>query len=149
MASTKGIFNNKANKFGKIGIAKANTVKVEVEGDYENDRQKFNSLVTSLGVTFTDNYVNNNDTVNALNNTINDLNNVINNLNSTISDLNIAEQKIDEIANLLGITFDANGILTAEEYTTHTHGYEDSTITDTADGTGALTTTNKTTEGIN
>jgi len=46
-------FGKKAKKFGKIGIAKAETIRVTVEGPYEQDRLKFLSMTTSLGVTFT------------------------------------------------------------------------------------------------
>jgi len=56
------ISNKKAKKFGKIGIAKANTVEVTMTGDYDEYVAKFSSLCTSLGVTFTGNAVNYNQT---------------------------------------------------------------------------------------
>lgn len=55
----------KAKKFGKIGIAKANTAQTssfDISEDIANDQAKFSSLNTSLGITYSGNAVSGNTT---------------------------------------------------------------------------------------
>ncbi len=62
--------------------------------------------------------------------------------------LALIHTKINTLASLFGIVFNADGTLNSEAYTTHTHSFIDSTITDTADGTGIKKDTTKTTTGV-
>lgn len=61
------------------------------------------------------------------------------------TEFNATKLKLDQIIALFSIVFKADGTIDAENYTTHKHNYTDATIADTADGTGTLTETTKTT----
>jgi len=61
----------------------------------------------------------------------------------------VVNAKIDALASALGITFNANGTLQSNGYSSHTHAYTDATIADTADGTGTTSQANKNTQGVN
>jgi len=45
----------------KAALARANTIEIDVLGDYEDDRQKFQSLVQHFGVEYTGNSVDSSD----------------------------------------------------------------------------------------
>ena len=64
------------------------------------------------------------------------------------SDISLINTKIDTLATIFSIVFNADGTLNSEAYTAHTHDYVDSTIADTADGTGTQTDKTKTTTGV-
>lgn len=61
------------------------------------------------------------------------------------TEFNATKLKLDQIFALFSIVFNPDGTIDAENYTTHKHNYADATIADTADGTGTLTETTKTT----
>ena len=48
--------------------------------------------------------------------------------------ITINQNAISAIANVLGITFNANGTLNAESYTSHTHGYDNNGTPDNTEG---------------
>ena len=123
-----GMRNTKGEKLAKASLAVTRN-KVSIEGDYEDDRQKFNAMLQDLAITFDAN------------------NNVLD--NGIKDDVTLLKAKMSALATLFGITFDASGNITAESYTTHTHSYQDGTINDTADGTGAQTDTARNTNGVN
>lgn len=58
--------------------------------------------------------------------------------------INLLNARVNSIANLFGITFDSNGAIVSENYTSHTHSYEDDTI----NGTGVVSTETKSTSGV-
>ena len=70
-----------------------------------------------------------------------DMTDVINRLDN-ITDVT---SKLEKIIQLFSITFDSNGNIISNNYTSHTHSYKDATIADTAEGTGTLSETTKTT----
>lgn len=70
------------------------------------------------------------------------LKNIIDSFEGDISAIN---SKLDKIVQLFSIVFDSDGSIASNNYTTHKHNYTDATIADTADGTGTLTETTKTT----
>lgn len=123
-------------RLAAAAIAKVNSNTVNIEGIYEADRQKFQALSQDLGITFDSN---NNITSNQIKTDVNTLD----------SSVDILNNKIAAIASVLGITFNADGTLATEEYTTHTHSYVDTTIADTADGTGTESETTKSTSEVN
>lgn len=45
----------KREKLAKASLAKANTITFEIEGVYEDDRQKFQAMAQNLGITFDSN----------------------------------------------------------------------------------------------
>ncbi|MDQ7044719.1 MAG: hypothetical protein Q9M40_07100 [Sulfurimonas sp.] len=63
--------------------------------------------------------------------------------------LSLIDTKITTLSNTLGITFNADGTLAQDNYTTHTHNYSDKTISDTVDATGVVTDETRQTQGIN
>ncbi|QDF29008.1 hypothetical protein [Halarcobacter anaerophilus] len=63
--------------------------------------------------------------------------------------LTIINAKIDSLSNLFGITYNTDGTIATESYTTHTHNYEDTTINDTVDGSGSETATQKESGEVN
>lgn len=153
--------NKRAKKFGKIGIAKADRIQVVIDGVYEDDRQKFISVATSLGINFDPltNTVTTNNTNNRLDAlevdthvhanlaTLDSLTSTyITNLENTIA---LLETKLANLSSVFGVSFDAAGAVTSETYSTHTHDFVDTTIADTADGTGVSTDTTKITQGVN
>ena len=72
--------------------------------------------------------------------------------NTTIGSINedimVLQTQIQALANLFDITFDTNGNIVSEGYTNHFHEVEDSTITDTEDGSGTEVSSTKPTTGI-
>jgi len=126
------ILNGKSKKFGKIGIAKANTIVIDVDSKYEDDRLRFLSMATSLGVNFTGTAV-------SANNTNDRLDTLETDTGTINTELAILNNKMDAIAIALEVTFNPDGTLDTEAYTAHTHTYVDDNGT---------TTTNKTTQGI-
>ncbi|MGB3988524.1 MAG: hypothetical protein WBK67_02405 [Minisyncoccales bacterium] len=62
--------------------------------------------------------------------------------------LALVHAKINSLAAVFGATFNVDGTINIEEYTTHAHNYEDATIADPVDGSGAMTTETKTTQGV-
>lgn len=119
---------DKAKKLAKAGIAKTNALKEQVSGDYADAAAKFSSLSQDFGVVFDAN------------------NNILS--NATKSDINILKNKVAAIASVLGATFNPDGTLASETYSDHAHSYKDTTIADTADGTGSASTADKTTGGV-
>jgi hypothetical protein len=137
------ISSKNAKRLGKAALAKSNTISATIEGDYEDDRQKFLAAMQDLEITFD---ANNNVDVDGIKNTVTaNTANIATNTDS-IAALTV---KLDNVANLFGITFNSDGTIATESYTGHTHDYVDSTIEDTADGTGTQTDTTKTTAGVN
>jgi hypothetical protein len=59
------------------------------------------------------------------------------------TDIGKLNAKISAISSVFGITFNEDGTLNTESYSSHKHNYEDSTITDTPDGSGTLQTSTK------
>lgn len=126
--------------------------------DIDADRAKFTNLNVENGVAFDagSNAVINNDLLDRADIAIDVLgittNRVSNRLvldASVLSDkLDLVSNKMDAIAALFGMTFDVDGVLTAENYTAHTHDYNDKTISDTGDGTGVETDTARVTAGV-
>ena len=55
-----------------------------------------------------------------------------------LEEIQTINNKMDAISEILGITFSQKGTLLSEGYTEHKHSYVDTTIPDTADGTGVL-----------
>jgi hypothetical protein len=136
MASIVG--GNKAKKYGKIGIAKANNITYNIEGVYEEDRQKFLALASALNMTFSGNAV----SVNGVDMRF-DAIEVDQHIHSNKAVLDATEESFTtavlDLVNDLNIKVaDLEARLAA--YETHTHEYEDN------DGT---TTTTKTTQGVN
>lgn len=137
----------KSRKYGKIGIAKANTVRIISEGAYETERQRFLSLSTSLGITYApDNTVNGNltnDRISSLEQEDVSIDGRLDTLEAfelaTAEELSVINNKLEALATLLGITFNPDGTLSSETYTAHTHSYEDD------NGTNVTT---KTTQGV-
>ena len=62
--------------------------------------------------------------------------------------IDLLNTKMNSIASLFGITFNTDGTINTESYTPHTHGYTDSTIPDTADGTGTVQSEDKETGAV-
>ena len=119
---------NKKNKLANVAVAKA---------------RELQSLIDTL----------NNTTVGGLSDRIdaNDL--AITSLDqantSTSEALSVVDNKLNAIATLFGIVFDNAGLITSEDYLSHTHSHEDATINDTTDGTGTESVATKTTQGVN
>lgn len=80
--------------------------------------------------------------IDVLNNTtVGELNSKVNSLESKVSALEDKNNSLESEVNSLKQRL--------ENYENHNHGYEDTTINDTADGSGTPSTTNKTTGGVN
>lgn len=77
-----------------------------------------------------------------------DIFNINGRIDSNDVDIALINKKINTIVSVLSIVFNTDGTLSSEAYSTHKHSYIDSTIADTADGTGAQTDTTKTTAGV-
>ena len=69
-------------------------------------------------------------------------------IDSNDTDITLINEKINTLASLFSLIFNSDGTLNSEAYTTHTHNYTNSTIQDTADGTGIQTDTTNTTTGV-
>ncbi len=69
-------------------------------------------------------------------------------IDSNDADITLINTKIDTIASLFSLVFNSDGTLSSEAYSSHKHDYIESTIADTADGTGTQTDTTKTTTGV-
>ena len=119
----------KGKKLAKAALAKTNTIQVSIEGDYEDSRQRFNSLSTALGVTYDGN------------------NNVVD--EQIVDDVALLQSQVLSLVTLLNSTFNGLGNIDVDGYSSHTHDYNDGTIADTDDGTGTQTDTNRTTGGVN
>ena len=130
------MLQKKSNNLGAVALTKARELQSLI--DILNN--------TTIGSLSEDTTANANAIV-AINNNITVLTNAVNINMNAISLLNA---KIDSLATLFALGFDSTtGALTTEAYTTHAHNYNDTTIADTADGTGTETITTKTTEGVN
>ena len=132
-------------------------IKVQkVGGDTDSDRTRFTNLNNENGVAFDGDTILNNDLLDNANIMMSVLGVSTNRVNnrlvvdaSILSDkLDLVSNKLDVIASVLGVTFNVDGTLDAETYSTHTHGYNDETIADTDDGTGTSTDTARTTSGV-
>jgi len=77
-----------------------------------------------------------------------DIFNISGRIDSNDVDIALINAKINTIASIFSIVFNADGTLNSEAYSVHKHSYIDSTIADTADGTGTQTDTTKTTTGV-
>ena len=97
----------KGTKLAKAALARINNITSGTTGTID---QRVSPMAQSLGITFDGN------------------NNVLD--NGTNDDILLINAKIDAIAALFKITFDASGSIVAEEYTTHTHNYGISEVTE-------------------
>ncbi len=100
---------DKNKKFGKIAIAKANRTEESLGGDAEalSDQVDTNKANITL---------------------------IQSSLVSIGEDIIETNNKLDAIASLFGITFNADGTLANEIYTSHTHSYDDSGTTKSTGG---------------
>jgi len=149
-------------RLGKAAIAKSNNISVSITGVYEADRIRFNSMSQDLGIAYdaNNNVLSNTiksdvsalkanththsnkaalDGITAGTLTAISDNTTAISINATaISDnttaLILTNAKIVAIAALLGITFDVDGNITVEDYTSHTHNYEDSGVPEVTAG---------------
>ena len=97
----------KGTKLAKAALARINNITSGTTGATD---QRVSPMAQSLGITFDGN------------------NNVLN--NDTNDDISLINAKIDAIAALFEITFDTSGAITTEEYTSHTHNYGTSDVTE-------------------
>ena len=119
---------SKGERLAKAALAKAHTINVNITGEYEDDRVKFNAMAADLGIEF--------DTLNQVT------------INQIKTDVALLIQKVSALATMLSSSFDGAGNILTDGYAIHTHGYIDTTISDTADGSGVSTDTSKTTAGV-
>jgi len=77
-----------------------------------------------------------------------DISSLSDRIDSNDTSIALINEKINTLASLFSLVFNDDGTLDSEDYTTHTHDYIDSTISDTTDGTGEQTDTTKTTTGV-
>ena len=92
---------NKGVKLAKASLAKTNTLEVNITGDYEADRQKFQAMATALGFTF------------------NSSNQVVD--EQIVDDVALLISKVNSLATMLSSSFDGNGDILVDGYATHTH----------------------------
>ena len=97
--------------------------------------KKLNALISTLQ----------NTTIGTINSDIEAIELNINNLYNTSI---VTNNKIASIADIFGITFNPDGTAISQTYTQHTHEYTDSTILDTADGTGTVQSEDKETGAV-
>ena len=124
---------------GKAALAKATRI---IAGDTTTHDPKVSPMAQSLGITFD---ANNNVTGNQ---TTDDIAAIDSKATTNANDIQVLSNKINAIAAVLGITFNGDGTLASEGYSTHTHAYLDGTIADTDDGSGVQTDTQRTTDGV-
>jgi len=84
----------------------------------------------------------NNTTIGTLNT---DIGNIQLALNVNTVAITLINTKINSIASIFGVTFNPDGTLLTETYSTHAHTYSDATI----DATGIVTNTSRNTLGVN
>jgi hypothetical protein len=136
----------KGQKLGKAALARVNSV---ASGDVTTVDARVSPMAQSLGIVFGTNYtVASNQTTARLTTVESAISNLEGRVTSNEDDKLIAMNKLNAIATVLGITFNSDGTLNTEAYSSHTHSYEDSTINDTADGTGTETVTVKSSSGV-
>jgi hypothetical protein len=87
-----------------------------------------------------------NTTIGSLNDEVDNNTLNINNIHNTLT---VMQTQIQSISNLFGITYNPDGTIQNENYTAHTHNYEDATISDTTDGSGVETSVTKESGGVN
>jgi len=135
-------------RLGKAAIAKSNNISVSITGVYEADRIRFNSMSQDLGIAYD---ANNNVLSNTIKSDVSALKTnththsnkaaldgitagTLTAISENTTALILTNAKIAAIAALLGITFDVDGNITVEDYTSHTHNYEDSGVPEVTDG---------------
>ena len=84
--------------------------------------------------------------VDILNNTT--VGSITQDIDNIYNTLGVISNQIAALGSVLNITFNPDGTLLNNGYTAHRHDYEDSTINDTADGTGTISTETKQTGGV-
>jgi len=135
-------------RLGKAAIAKSNNISVSITGVYEADRIRFNSMSQDLGIAYD---ANNNVLSNTIKSDVSALKTnththsnkaaldgitagTLTAISENTTALILTNAKIAAIAALLGITFDVDGNITVEDYTSHTHNYEDSGVPEVTAG---------------
>ncbi len=101
----------KGTKLAKAALARITNI---TTGATSTTDARVSPMAQSLGITFDGN------------------NNVLD--NGTNDELVLINAKIDAMAVLFGITFDIDGSIITENYTTHTHDYDNNGIADVTDG---------------
>jgi hypothetical protein len=123
----------KKERIGKAALAKSNAISINIDGIYEDDRQKFQSVAQDLAITFDGN---NNVLVNGIKSDVTDNTTNIGLLQTdshthtnqatldilTATYISELENKVAALASILGATFNIDGTLATETYTAHTHG---------------------------
>ena len=123
----------RAKSLAKAALAKSNRAITVIGGGSTDNTAKIMSMASSLGITFSGNNVSTNQT----NTDIQFNTTAINLLSTAVTKVN---NKMDALAGVLGVTFNADGTLNTEIYSTHAHDYDDD------NGTTVVT---KTTTGVN
>ena len=123
----------RSKSLAKAALAKSNRSIIVSAGGLTDNSQRIASIASSLGISFSSNTVSSNQTnLDIQSNTDN-----INLLSTATTKIN---NKIDAISAVLGLTFNPDGTLDTEIYSTHAHDYDDD------NGTAVVT---KATTGIN
>ena len=134
-------YSNGNERLAKAALAKTNNVTYEITGVYENDRLRFQSVSQDFGVTYD---ANNNVATNGIKSNVATLQAsshthankvVLDGVTQTdIDNVRLNTTKIANIAALLGITFDVNGAIVTEDYSVHTHNYDDGGVSEVTGG---------------
>ena len=123
----------RSKSLAKAALAKSNRSIIVSAGGLTDNSERIASMASSLGISFSSNTVSSNQTnLDIQSNTDN-----INLLSTATTKIN---NKIDAISAVLGLTFNPDGTLDTEIYSTHAHDYDDD------NGTAVVT---KATTGIN
>jgi len=122
-----------AARLARAALARTSNLESGVTGT--ND-PRTTTLATSLGVTFNGDLVATNTTVDRVTTNENDIIALQGRVSTAESDVIALQTAVADLQVLLA------------NYTTHTHSYVDTAISDTADGSGVATDTSKTTGSV-